>query len=108
MLPFIEERRRDWLESLSKLIVLPYRMQFSEITDINDIEIIHLYSMFGRGYRIDSDVQAPIRVLREMCNRLAHFCPVDYGVLAGREIRILQSALRKSQRPQSMIAVFAV
>jgi hypothetical protein len=99
LLPFIEERRRDLLEYLGNLIVLPYRTQFSEIRDVNDLEIGHLYSMFGRGYRIDSDAQALIRVLREMRNKLAHFNPVDCRMIASREIRTFRSILRVGKRP---------
>lgn len=99
LLPFIEERRRDLLEYLGNLIVLPYRTQFSEIRDLNDLEIGHLYSMFGRGYRIDADAQALIRVLRDMRNKLAHFNPVDCSMIACREIRTFRSILRTDSRP---------
>jgi hypothetical protein len=102
LLPFIEERRRELLEYLGKLIVLPYRTRFGEISDLNDLEIGHLYSMFGHGYRIDSDAQALIRVLREMRNKLAHFNPIDCGLIACREIRIFRSILRGGQRPEKM------
>jgi len=99
LLPFIEERRRDLLKYLDKVIVLPFRTQFSEIVHVEDLEIGHLYSMFGRGYRIDSDVQSLIRVLREMRNKLAHFNPIDCRMIACREIRSFRSILRVGRRP---------
>jgi len=99
LLPFIEERRRDLLEYFRNAILLPFRTQFGEIMDVNDLEIGHLHSMFGRSHRIDSDAQALIRVLREMRNKLAHFNPVDSRMIACREIRTFRSILKVGQKP---------
>jgi hypothetical protein len=93
LLPFIEERRRELLEYLGSLIFLPFRTPYGDITDVNDLEIGHLYSIFGRGYRVDSNVQDLIRVLRDMRNKLAHFSPIDYRMMASREVRGFHSIL---------------
>jgi hypothetical protein len=100
LLPFIEDRRRDLLEYLSDLIVLPLRTRYGDIDDVNDLEIGHLYSMFGRDYRVDTSVQLLIRLLREMRNRLAHFSPINCSMLSCREIRNYQSILDFSKKPR--------
>lgn len=94
LLPFIEERRRDLLELLSDVIALPFRTQYREILNVKDLEIGHLHSMFGRGYRIDTNVQALIRVLRDMRNKLAHFSPVSSDMIECHVIRNFRSILR--------------
>lgn len=100
LLPFIEERRRDLLEYLSPVIVLPFRTLYGQVSDLKDLEIGHLYNMFCRGYQIDADVQELIRTLRTMRNKLAHFNPIDYSMIASREIRNYRSIVRIGQRPE--------
>jgi hypothetical protein len=100
LLPFVEERRRDLLGFLSNVIALPFRTQYREIVDVKDLEIGHLHSMFGRDYHIDTDVQALIRVLRDMRNKLAHFSPVGCDTIGCREVRTFRSILRAGQKPE--------
>jgi hypothetical protein len=96
LLPFIEERRRDLLGCVGHLVALPFRTSYGDITELSEVEIGHLHNLMCRSYGVDPQIQELIRLLRDIRNRLAHFSPIDCGVLSRRELREYQSILKTS------------
>jgi hypothetical protein len=82
LLPFIEEKRRGFLEKHGKCLKVPFCTAFGTITDIHDLEISHIdYQLAASRPAIDGEVRGLVARLREIRNALSHLDPVPVGLL---------------------------
>jgi hypothetical protein len=87
LLPFIEEKRRGFLEHYGKLLQVPFQTPFGVITDVRDLEVGHIdyqISICGRG--VAPGVRKVIARLRDIRNALSHLEPVPPSLLQDRSI----------------------
>jgi hypothetical protein len=82
LLPFIEEKRRGFLEKHGKCLKVPFCTAFGTITDMHDLEIGHIdYQLAASRPAIDGEVRGLVARLREIRNALSHLDPVPVGLL---------------------------
>jgi hypothetical protein len=88
LLPFVEERRRDVVNGIAKLLKVPYTTRDGfVITDVNRLEINHVLHQIGtNGLRIPSSLHRFISSLTRIRNSLSHFEPCDPNLLKSQEI----------------------
>jgi len=88
LLPFIEEKRRGFLERYGKILRVPFQTSFGVITDVRDLEIGHIdYQLASCGLAIDPDVRRLVAQLRQIRNALTHLEPIPLGLLQDGGIR---------------------
>src|SRR5262249_34711844 len=77
LLPFIEEKRRSFLEHYGKLLQVPFQTPFGVVTDVRDLEIGHIdHQISTRRRGVGPDVRNLIARLRDIRNSLSHLEPV--------------------------------
>lgn len=88
VLPFIEERRQEIIERLSKVLKVPFKTSFGEIIkDLRDLEIGHIeYQLSQTDKIINPELRRLIKQLKEMRNSLSHLEPIKQDILISREI----------------------
>lgn len=102
ILPFVEERRIELVETLAPFLKVPFTTRFGEtIKDVRDLEIGHIELQLGSSNEgFDWDLLRFIGKLREMRNALAHGEPVQLAALESDELleyrRILEPFKRDS------------
>lgn len=83
LFPLIEQKRQGLIEELRDSIRLPHITSFGEaISDPFDLEIGHIHAQLRtRGGAVLARYGRQIALLRDTRNALAHFEPVDTGLL---------------------------
>lgn len=73
VLPFLEEQRRDWLDTFQGILRVPYCPHPGrQIDTLEDLELPHLAQQLGRHPAVPSPVRTRLRRFAEVRNRLAH------------------------------------
>lgn len=82
LLPLIEEARRSLIKILGSNLKVPYFIEYGsfrdKITEIEDLELNHIWSQIKDAKGIDDRLKACVNNLKEIRNRLAHFKPLEY------------------------------
>jgi hypothetical protein len=88
VLPFIEERRQEIIERLSKVLKVPFKNSFGEIIrDLRDLEIGHIeYQLSQTDKIVNPEIRQLVKKLKEMRNSLSHLEPISQDILDCREI----------------------
>ncbi|MDY6939946.1 MAG: hypothetical protein SWY16_20115 [Cyanobacteriota bacterium] len=89
MLPFVEERRQELLESLKGKLEVPFQTDFGVIWDWRDLEIGHIeYQISSNGAIVNRETQKLVRRLKEIRNSLSHLEPIPPEILLCRELNM--------------------
>ncbi len=88
ILPFVEERRQEIIERLSKILEVPFTTRFGEvIKDLRYLEIGHIeYQLNQTNKIVNPEIRRLVQQLKEMRNSLSHLEPINQDILVRCEI----------------------
>lgn len=88
LLPFVEERRREIIQKLSKFLHIPYQTHFGEeISTLAELEIGHIeHQIAFYNIKVTQEFRRLVRILRRIRNHLAHFEAIDPRILEAPEV----------------------
>lgn len=82
LLPYVEERRREYLQRFAQYLKLPMETKYGVIRDIGDLEIGHLLLQVHRA-PVSPQIRDRIWRLSQIRNHLAHLEAIRPELLAG-------------------------
>lgn len=82
MLPFVEEKRQDFLTELGAILSVPYESPDRVIANRLDLEIGHIASQIGSNRNVPRETRQLVYRLRDIRNSLAHLEPLPHEELA--------------------------